>query len=175
MLIGELDEVRYRFQDNTYTVTIRCEQIPQELNELSGKKVKCEIKKFSAARSLNANALFHMVVGIIANNIGASSIFVKYRLLCDYGQMDEGKTVLIRSDVDVTELEELHLKPSGRRLEYDDVEYIEYFVMRGSHTYDSREMSILIQGAKDELSALGISMPISDKEVERILGKWRKD
>lgn len=175
LLIGELKEPRFNFLDSSYEITICCKEIPQEVNGLVDKKVKCELKKFSAARSLNANALFHLIVGIIANNIGASSTVVKNQLLCDYGQLDDGKSVLIRSDIDTNNLEDIHLKPTGELVEHNGQTYAECLVVRGSHTYDSKEMSTLIQGAKDELSELGISMPISEEEVSRILGRWRSD
>ena len=43
--------------------------------------------------------------------------------------------------------------------------------MRGSHTYDSREMSELIKGTIQEAEDLGIET-LTPRELEQILGKW---
>jgi hypothetical protein len=44
--------------------------------------------------------------------------------------------------------------------------------MRGSHTYDSREMSRLIDGTVSEAKELGIET-LSPAELERMKQQWR--
>lgn len=47
-----------------------------------------------------------------------------------------------------------------------------YRLMRGSHTYDSREMSELIKGTIQEAEDLGIET-LTPRELEQMLGKWK--
>lgn len=57
----------------------------------------------------------------------------------------------------------------------DDMKKIEavfYRLMRGSHTYDSREMSELIKGTIQEAEDLGIET-LTPRELEQMLGKWK--
>ena len=172
-VIGKLNDISYDFSNGQRTAHLLLEYMPDELNNLVGKKVKCEVKTYSPARSLSANALFHLIVSLISDKVGESQAFVKNQLLKDYGQYDtELGTILLNDEIDTSEFETLHLKPTGNSQEAKGVSYREYFVIRGSHTYDSKEMQTLIEGAKSEMTQLGIPMPVSDSELQRILGKW---
>lgn len=51
-------------------------------------------------------------------------------------------------------------------------EAVFYRLMRGSHTYDSREMSELIKGTIQEAEDLGIET-LTPRELEQMLGKWK--
>lgn len=172
-VIGTLSDINYDFTTSQRSINIIADSMPDELNNMVGKKIKCDIKSYSPARSLSANALFHLIVSLISEKVGESQAFVKNQLLKDYGQYDtELGEILLKEDIDPSEFESLHLKPTGKTYEADGVKHIEYFIMRGSHTYDSKEMRTLIEGAKSEMNQLGISMPVSEAELQRILGKW---
>lgn len=172
-MIGTLNDINYDFNTGQRSVVITAEYLPDELNSIVGKKIKCDIKSYSPTRSLSANALFHLIVSLISEKIGESQSFVKNQLLKDYGQYDtQLGTVWLNDSIDPSEFETLHLKPTGVTQEANDVKYREYYVMRGSHTLDSREMRTLIEGAKSEMTQLGIMMPVSESELQRILGKW---
>ena len=69
------------------------------------------------------------------------------------------------------EYEDVHTVAIGRRLEKGN-EVVFYRLMRGSHTYDSREMSELIKGTIQEAEDLGIET-LTPRELEQILGKWK--
>ena len=172
-LIATLNDIGFDFNTGQRSVTMTVDYMPEELNNMVGKKVKCEVKSYNPGRSLNANALFHLIVSLISDSVGESQAFVKNQLLRDYGQFDTNfPTMLLKDDIDPAEFETIHLKPTGKECETDGCLYREYYVMRGSHTYDSKEMRTLIEGAKRELDQLGIAMPISEAELQRILGKW---
>ena len=66
--------------------------------------------------------------------------------------------------------EDVHTVAIGRRLEKGK-EVVFYRLMRGSHTYDSREMSELIKGTIQEAEDLGIET-LTPRELEQMLGKW---
>ena len=50
-------------------------------------------------------------------------------------------------------------------------EFTHYAVIRGSHTYNTKEMSILIDGTVDEAKGLGIET-IPPDELKLMLSKW---
>lgn len=171
-IIGKLTGMRYSIADNVYTLELSTRIRPDGIEELLDKELKFDIKRFSPLRSLNANSLFHLMVDLIAEKIDASKTFVKNQMLCDYGQCDYENVIMLKSEIDVSEFEELHLKASGKTIDINGVEFSEYYVVRGSHSYTNKEMSQLIDGTKREMNELGILMPVSEAELQRILGKW---
>ena len=172
-MIGTLRNINFNFDTGTRSIDVEADYMPDELNNMVGKKIKCDIKAYSPGRSLSANALFHLIVSLISEKVGESQAFVKNQLLKDYGQYDtDMNTIMLDDSLDISEFETLHLKPTGNAVEANGVKYREYFVIRGSHTYNSAEMRTLIQGAKSEMAQLGIAMPVSEAELQRILGKW---
>ena len=114
-------------------------------------KLKLEIKPYKAKRSLNANAYFHVLVGKIADKVGSSKPAIKNLLLSKYGQYaienDSLIHLIICEDIDVSEREDIHLSATSAVKELDDGKlYRVYRLMRGSHTFDTNEMSKLIEG-----------------------------
>lgn len=139
-------------------------------------KLTITIKKFRKKRSLDANAYFHVLVGKIADVVGNSKPAVKNMLLSKYGQYAiENDTIvhlIIRDDVDVSEREDIHLATTSNTKVLDDGRlYRVYRLLRGSHTYDTREMSILIDGAVSEAKELGIETMTPD-QLEEMKQRW---
>jgi hypothetical protein len=54
----------------------------------------------------------------------------------------------------------------------DGILYYRYKVMRGSHTYNTKEMSVLIDGVVQEAKNLGTET-LPEKELERIKNLWK--
>ena len=66
--------------------------------------------------------------------------------------------------------EDIHVKPIGR--EYSDgCEWVRFAFMRGSHTYNTAEMSRLIDGTVAEAKQLGIET-LPPSELERMKAAW---
>ena len=71
-------------------------------------------------------------------------------------------------------LETLHIRPTSATKVLDNGRlYRVYLVMRGSHTYDTKEMSRLIDGAVYEAKQLGIEVLPPD-ELERMKATWER-
>lgn len=139
-------------------------------------KLKIKIVKWTQKRSLDANAYFHVLVGKIADNRKISKALCKNILLGRYGQreMQGDKPVVISvvSEVDMMEREDIHTVAIG----YGNVggkEFTHYAVVRGSHTYDSKEMSILIDGTVNEAKDLGIET-LPPEELARMMEQLEK-
>jgi len=123
-------------------------------------------------RSLNANAYFHKLVALIAEKLGNSNAYQKNLLIRRYGQYEyiDGQipTVQIKSVYDsaMDQREDIHFNPIGI-----NGEFTKYAIMRGSHTYDVKEMSRLIDGTVSEAKELGIETLTND-EIRRLEEAW---
>lgn len=135
------------------------------------------VKKHSKRRSLDANAYFHVLIGKIADQLCISKTRCKNLMICRYGQqeyLDEGQPVILKTNISVEKMLEqefLHAGPCGVKVE-NGTEVIFYKVYRGSHTLDSKEFSILLEGTIQEAKGLGIET-IPPAELHRMMSAWK--
>ena len=137
------------------------------------KEFDIEVRRHRQRRSLDANSYFHVLVGKIAQRIGSSSAEVKNRMLSLYGQMDtdgENKPIfmIVRDDIQVEKWEEIHLRATEQTRVLNGILYRVYISIRGSHTYNTKEMSTLIDGTISEAKDAGLTEAeiISTKEAK---------
>lgn len=145
-----------------------------KLKELD--KLRIKMAKWTEKRSLDANAYFHVLVGKIADAMTISKAHCKNLMITRYGQpeMIGGKPMIYKTNAPVEymqELETLHTICIKATRE-NDKEVFFYKVYRGSHSYDSKEMSILIDGSVEEAKALGIET-LPPEELERMMSNLR--
>lgn len=133
---------------------------------------ECDVKRDK--RSLNANAFFHVLCQKVAEKTQQSLYEVKNQMIADYGQTDtEMGAVILRDDIEWKTLETIHLHPTTATRTLDDGKlYRVYYVMRGSHTYDTREMARLIEGMVQEAKNVGVET-LTPKELEQMIGRWK--
>lgn len=147
-----------------------------ELNGMEG-NLSISVKKNSGRRSLSANAYFHVLVGKIAEALRISKARAKNTLLGRYGQRElneVGQVIIsVLSEIDMMEREDIHCVPVGYETA-NGKEFTHYAVVRGSHTYNTMEMSKLIDGAVDEAKELGIET-LSPAEIERMKTLWNSN
>lgn len=123
-------------------------------------------------RSLSANSYFHVLVAKIAEAVGASNVEVKNRLIREYGAYlyidGHIPTMTMRAEYEdeALNMEALHLQPIER-----DAETVKFAIMRGSSTYNTAEMSRLIDGAVSEAQGLGIET-LTPAQLERMKAGW---
>ena len=149
----------------------------QELQDIrETKDLDIEFKKHREKRSLSANAYFHVLCGKIANKLGVTPTEIKNMMLRDYGFIDEDvKTIILRDDVNYLKLEDLHLRPiEGQRKQLGKYFYQVYYVIRGSHTYNTAEFSCLLDGTISEAKELGIETLTPD-ELEKMKASWEEN
>lgn len=125
------------------------------------KEFDVEIKRHRARRSLDSNSYFHVLVGKIANALGTSAAEIKNLMIASYGQAEtdeDGRTqfLIVRDGTPVEKWTEIHLQPTSQTKELNGVMYRVYIVMRGSHTYNTKEMADLIDGTISEAKEAGI-------------------
>lgn len=175
---GVLTEVTMDIMTRKLNVTFQIDTQPiDDLNELALlDSLDIVAKKHRKKRSLDANAYFHVLVGKIADKMNISKTRCKNIMIGSYGQqefLDDGQQVVLKSNIPVSKMLEqefLHCVPCGAKNE-NGTDVVFYKVFRGSHTYDSKEMSILIEGTVTEAKELGIET-LSPAELERMTRMW---
>lgn len=157
-----------RSLDGKLRVTFEVDAV-DEIRGMEGKELEIEVSAKKKKRSLNANAYFHVLVGKIADKLTLSKACVKNMMLGRYGQRwieDEPVMLKVISTCDLYEHEDIHAIPVG----YEG-EYTIWALIRGSHEYNTREMSALINGTVNEAKELGIET-MSPRELERMMKSW---
>lgn len=125
-----------------------------------------EIEKQRKKRSLDANALCWKLCTEIANVLRTDKESIYLDMLKKYGQSD---IVSVVSTVNVKGYFKYY-EEFGKGT-VNGKEFIHYKVFKGSSEYDTREMSILLDGIIDEAKALDIEV-ISPSERALLLSEW---
>ena len=110
-----------------------------------------EIKEYKEKRSLSQNAYCWKLIMLIANTVRKSKEEVYMQMLKDYGQHE---VVSILSSI----------SPEGYFKYYEKIgtgsiknkEFTHYKIYKGSSEYETKEMSIFIDGVVQEAQQLGI-------------------
>lgn len=130
--------------------------IRKEYEKLKDKeKLRIRIVQYRKKRSLDANAYYWTLLTKFADVIGLSNPEAHNMMLRGYGQSEifDGKAVYVtipdteEAEKKVNNATDYHLAPTSQvRLGNDGVMYRTYRLLRGSRTYDTKEMSRLIDG-----------------------------
>lgn len=180
---GHFESVSRDLDTGEYIVVLRVnENVVGIFQKLKEKLLSISIKQFRKKRSLDANAYYWQLLTKLAEAIHVSKPYMHNQLLRRYGQAEyfDGKAVYItipdtdtaqkKADEDVY----THLKPTSQvRVGNDGIMYRTYKLLRGSHDYDTREMSVLIDGLVSECRDVGIETMTPD-ELDRLKEEWRK-
>lgn len=129
-------------------------------------------------RSLSANNYFFAICTKIAEKLKISLNEVHNMMLSRYGYPefigDKVVYFILPDRVDVNKLEGVHLKATSKTQTLDNGELNRvYIVMRGSHTFNSKEMARLIDGVISEAKELDIPV-ITVTEKDKMLEEWGK-
>lgn len=148
---------------------------PNGIEKLNDKDLKIKVVKCTTPRSLNANAYFHVLCDKLRIELGVSMAHMKNMLITSYGQIEyiEDQALIYKTNAPVEyiqELEEAHMKFLKQG---EDGAYW-YRVYRGSHTYDTKEMSQLLEGTIQEAKAQGIETKTPD-EIARLVSLWGQE
>lgn len=146
---------------------------PTGAEDLLEKDLRLKLTQWRNIRSLNANAYFHVLVGKLAEKLNVSKPRMKNMLLFRYGQRardKDGKLAIIKSNADESELierEDFHCWPIQNAEDGTPM----YVLLEHSRFFDSKEMSVLIDGTVEEAKAQGIDT-LTNSEIEELKQKW---
>lgn len=142
------------------------ELIPMLLSFDMEKVYDVEIKEHKERRSLNANAYAWSLISKLGNALRVSKEEMYIQLLERYGQFE---VVSVLSHIDVTPYFK-YFKEAGRS-KTNGKEFTHYRVFKGSSEFDTREMSIFIDGIVSECKELGIET-MTSAELEYLKSMW---
>ena len=146
-----------------------------DMDGLTG-DLRLTLTKWRDRRSKDANAYFHLLSDKLADARRMSKAQMKNYLLFHYGQRcrdRDGNLVLIKTNADEDELiqrSDLHLWPLKNAPDGTPM----YVLLEHSRFYDTREMSILIDGVVEECKGQGIDT-MTPAEIEMLKQKWGVD
>ena len=126
-----------------------------------------EIKEKKRRRSLNANAYAWTLIGKLADVLRISKDQCYLLMLKRYGQSE---MVSVVSEIDVRGYFKYY-EPVGET-ELQGKNFTHYRVFKGSSEYDTREMSILVDGIASECHEVGIET-MTPSELAKLKELWR--
>lgn len=165
--------------ETSITFTVNESSALQQVDSIKDiEKLSIKAVKYRQKRSLDANAYYWVLATKIAQKAGTSTTEVHNEMLSDYGQLEyvngSVMTLILLDEIEWKKLDSLHLKPTSRVKVLDNGKlYRVYYVMRGSSTYDTQEMSQLIDGIVSEAKSMGIET-LPPYELERMKALWQK-
>ena len=139
-----------------------------------GKTYSVEIKEYKKKRSLNQNDLYWKHLTEFARLMGMSNAEAHNRMLRMYGQPElaDGNTVpVFLPDTDAAEKKALeaetyHIKPTSQVKEgFDGSMWRGYLLLRGSSTYNTQEMTRLIDGLFECCREIGIDVTSEEERA----------
>ena len=127
-----------------------------------------EVIEHHEKRSLSANAYAWALINKIADALRKSKEEVYLQMLKDYGQSE---FVSVLSSIDVKGYFKYYEEYGKGHVE--GREFTHYKVYKGSSEFDSKEMSVLIDGIIQEARQLGIET-ITPAEKERMIREMER-
>lgn len=143
-----------------------------------GKTYTVAIKEYRKKRSLDQNAMYWSVLTSFAEVLNISNARAHNLLLRRYGQLeryDDRPVYVVLPDTEdaetkADEAETYHLKPTSQvKQGKDGKAYRTWMLLRGSSTYDTKEMTRLLDGLLDECKEMGIAV-MTEREASLLNG-----
>lgn len=144
----------------------KCRDIVDTVNS-NDKTFVADIKQHHEKRSLNANAYAWVLITEIANVLRANKDDIYLAMLKKYGQSD---IVSVKSEIDVKPYFKYYEVAGTTVLKGTD--FTHYKVFKGSSEFDTREMSILIDGIISDAKELNI-VTATPEELARMKEDWK--
>ena len=171
-MIGKLKDLTIN-RDGTQNITVTVQaDFREEYDELDGKEITVEIKKYSKRRSLDANAYCWSLVDRIAEKMRMKKSEVYRNAIKDIGGVS---TIICVKDEAVASLcngwsaHGLGWFSDTTKSKLPGCTNVTLYY--GSSCYDTRQMSMLIDSLVQDAESIGIST-ITEKEKEKLLGRW---
>jgi hypothetical protein len=167
---GKIVGANIDFRTNKPTLTLEVnerndfESIVDDLKDKD--KLSIEIKPFRQHRSLNANAYCWVLIGKIADVVRAGKDEVYLKCLKRYGQSE---LISVLSHVPIGNYLKYYEEAGESKL--NGKMFTHYRVYKGSSEFDTREMSIFIDGVVSEAKDLGIQTETPNQLAE-MKARW---
>lgn len=126
-----------------------------------------DISEHHEKRSLNANAYMWALIGKMGDALRLSKEEIYFQMLKDYGQSE---VISLLSEINVDGYFKYYEVIGESELKGKLFKHLKIY--KGSSEYDTREMSILLDGVIREAESVGIET-MTPTEIERLKNEWR--
>lgn len=153
------------------------------IDKIKDKLLRITVKLWRDKRSLDANSYYWVLLSRLAEAVGISKPRAHNLMLRKYGQnlvIDSQIAFLVIPDTEeaeetALEAESFHIRPTSQVKQGKDGKmYRTYTVLAGSSTYDTKEMSELINGLVSECKEQGIETLTPD-ELARMMKDYEEN
>ena len=171
---GRIESITKAIRGDDYIVTIRTDTLPVDLE---GKLLDIEMKVHREHRSRDANALLWACIGEITKALQKEERYKKtdkwevyLKLLKRYGKF----TYIVAKPeaVDAVKKQWRETEVVGE-IDIHGTKGIQMLCYFGSSTYDTAEMSALLDGTVSELEEMGLQRPAS-ADIRRAMEEWER-
>ena len=170
---GKLLSVNRDWRTGEYNIvfSVNEESALPEIEKIQNlEKLSIEAKQYRAKRSLDANALLWACLSEIAVALRTDKWDVYLTMLKRYGKYTY---ICVKPNiVDAVKAQWRECEEIGS-IDINGQEAVQLLCYFGSSTYDTKEMSVLIDGVISEMKEMGLQTPES-KEVRRIMEEYEK-
>lgn len=172
---GTLNGVLRDLQGNTVISFNIGRNIP-ELANIEGRDLDIKVTRHREKRTLTQNAYYWTLLAQLAGKLGISNAHLHNLLLRDVAPpfVIDGKIAMQpipdteKAEKEILEAQTFHLKPTSGVIEGKDGNiYRWYIVLRGSSTFNTQEMTILLNDLVEACKDNGIETATPD-ELERM-------
>lgn len=184
-LTGQVKEIAPCFNSNKWSLTLYINEasaLREGYDRFKDKDIDIKVTQHREKRSLNANAFYWELIGKLASALKTSRPELHNLMLRRYGVIEKVNGCLVTVEIPDTdegerianESETFHVKPTSQvRVSDQGQPYRTYLMIKGSHEYDTKEMSDLISGLVEECKAQGIETA-TPEEIERMLSLYEE-
>ena len=164
-----------RLKDGELVLSLKTTRREAEagVHELKGvvardKLLSVEIKQYREPRSLNANAYFWVLAAKLAAHLGTTKDEIYLEMLDRYGVFTH---IIVKPEVVERVKAEWRTTRELGEATVNGKTGIQLMCFFGSSTYNTKEMSVLIDGVVSECKELGIETIPSD-QLENLKKSW---
>lgn len=158
----QTDQLNITFTINERAAAAEIDKIKEE------EKLSIEAVKYRKKRSLSANALLWACLGEIASVLRTDKWEVYLLMLKRYGKYTY---ICVKPNVvDAVKAQWRECEEVGK-ITLNGQEAVQLLCYFGSSTYNTREMSVLLDGVISEMKEMGLQPPMSS-EMKRALEEW---
>ena len=145
-----------------------------QYDELKDKELEIDLREYRPKRSKQANAYLWVLVGKMSDKLRADKQMVYLTMLERYGQREPDLISVIEQGYEtVYRALDGHCTVVGEGT-VNGKTFKHLAILKGSSKYNSREMSILIDGVISECKELGIET-LPPWEVAAICKEWKPE
>ena len=155
--------------EDTLKLQSKIYEIVEEIKQ--GKVFDCEIKEHKEKRSLNANNYSWKLQDEISKKLGIGIDEVHNKMVLDYGVL-ETFSITKEAVASATRMFD-YFKVLGES-KINGKTFVHIRVGIGTHLYNTKEMSVFINGVVQEAQQLGIETK-TPNEIKEILSLWEQE